>query len=32
MKEIKVQAHSGYVLGEYRRLTDGKNVSNFTKE
>lgn len=32
MKEIKVQAHSGYVLGEYRHLTDEKNVSNFTKE
>ncbi len=32
MKEIKVQAHSSYVLGEYRHKSDEKNVSNFTKE
>ena len=32
MKEIKVQAHSSYVLGKYRHQTDEKNVSNFTKE
>ena len=32
MKEIKVQAYSNYVLGEYRHRTDEKNVSNFTKE
>lgn len=32
MKEIKVQAYSSYVLGEYRHRTDRKNVSNFTKE
>ncbi len=30
MKEIKVQAYSSYVLGEYRRRSD--NISNFTKE
>ena len=32
MKEIKVQARSSYVLGEYRHTSDEKNVSNFTKE
>ena len=32
MKEIKVQAHNSYVLGEYRHQTDEKNVSNFTEE
>lgn len=30
MKEIKIQAYSSYVLGEYRHKTD--DVSNFTKE
>ena len=32
MKEIKVQAYSSYVLGEYRHKSDEKNVSNFTEE